>query len=103
MRPLPPDLTTERSFDSQATWAIDVLGLFLTCHSLVFVQPGTLQTFGRLVQGSTICTEVRPNSVVAEISKRRILQNDFDNWYLFNPTSGCSHGLTMITITHHIE
>ena len=25
------DLTTERSFDSQATWVIDVLGSFSTC------------------------------------------------------------------------
>ena len=32
------DLTTERSFDSQATW---VVGIFVTYHLRVFVQPGT--------------------------------------------------------------
>ena len=35
------DLTTERSFNSQATWVIDVLGLFLTCYPWVFVETGT--------------------------------------------------------------
>ena len=35
------DLTTERSFDSQATWVIGVLDLFLACCSWVFVRPGT--------------------------------------------------------------
>ena len=36
------DLTTERSFDSQGTWVIDVLGLsFLRCYPNVFVHPST--------------------------------------------------------------
>ena len=34
-------LTTECSFDSQATWVIAVLGLFLTCYVWVFEQPST--------------------------------------------------------------
>ena len=36
------DLTTERSIDVPAMWVIDVMCLsyFLTCYSLVFVQPG---------------------------------------------------------------
>ena len=33
------DLTTERSFGSQATWVIDVLGVFF-CYPWVFEQPG---------------------------------------------------------------
>ena len=35
------DLTAERSFDSQATRAINVLDFLLTCSPLVLVQPGT--------------------------------------------------------------
>ena len=35
------DLTIERFFDSQATWVVHVLGLFLKRYPLVFVQPGT--------------------------------------------------------------
>ena len=35
------DLTTERYFESQATWVINVLGLFLTYCTWVLVQPGT--------------------------------------------------------------
>ena len=35
------DLATERSLDLQDTWLIYVLGLFLTCCLLVFVQPDT--------------------------------------------------------------
>ena len=35
-------LATERSFDKQTTWVIDVLGLLLlTCYPWVFVEPGT--------------------------------------------------------------
>ena len=34
------DLTTGRSFDSQATWVIDVIGLFfLKCYPWLLVQP----------------------------------------------------------------
>ena len=35
------DLTTERSFYSQATCVIDVLGLFFTYYQGVFEQPDT--------------------------------------------------------------
>ena len=35
------DLTTERSFGSQTTCGIGVLGLFLTSYPWVFVQPGS--------------------------------------------------------------
>ena len=34
MRPQVPDLTTERSFDSQGTWVIVVLGLFFHMLSI---------------------------------------------------------------------
>ena len=35
------DSTTERNVDSQATWVIYILCLFLTCYPWVFFQPGT--------------------------------------------------------------
>ena len=36
------DIATEHSFDSKATWVIDVFGLFfVTCYPLVIVQPDT--------------------------------------------------------------
>ena len=35
------DLTTECSFVSQATWVIDVLGLFFDILSTSVLQPGT--------------------------------------------------------------
>ena len=35
----PHDLTTERSFDSQATGSLMCLGSFVTFYILVFVQP----------------------------------------------------------------
>ena len=35
------DLKTKYSFDPQATWVIDVIGFFMTCHPWVFIQPGT--------------------------------------------------------------
>ena len=35
------DPTTERSFDSQVTWVIDVLCLFLICCPWLFIQPST--------------------------------------------------------------
>ena len=36
-------LKTERSFESQGMWVIDVLGLlFVTCYPLVFVKRGGL-------------------------------------------------------------
>ena len=50
------DLTTERSFDSQATCVIDVLGLFFTYYQWVFEQPD-MQTSDRLVQELNVCTK----------------------------------------------
>ena len=44
------DLTTERSFDSQATWVIDVLGLFFDMLSMVVLKTRHWQMSGRLVQ-----------------------------------------------------
>ena len=36
------DLTTERSFYSQATWgSVMCLAYLLTCYPCVFIQPGT--------------------------------------------------------------
>ena len=36
------NLTTERSFESQATWVIDIVCfMFWTCYPWVFLQPGT--------------------------------------------------------------
>ena len=37
------DLTTESKFDSQATWIIVMLGLFLTCYPWVFVKLGKVR------------------------------------------------------------
>ena len=42
MRPQVPDLTTERSFDSHATWFIGVLGLFFDMLSMGVVDYRTL-------------------------------------------------------------
>ena len=51
------DLTTERSFDSQSTRAIDVLGLFFDILFMGVCTTGHRQTSGRLVvQELTICT-----------------------------------------------
>ena len=44
------DLTTERSFDSQATWVIDMLGLFFDMLSMDVCTIRHRQTSGRLVQ-----------------------------------------------------
>ena len=44
------DLTTERSFDSQATLVIDVLGLFFDMLSMTVCINKHWQTSGRLVQ-----------------------------------------------------
>ena len=60
------DLKTERSFSSQATWVIDVLGLFFDMLSMgVFKENRLWQTSGRLVQELNVCT-------VVLISKRHI-------------------------------
>ena len=50
------DLTIEHSFDSQATWIIDVLGLFFDMLPIGVCTTGHLQTSGRLVQELNICT-----------------------------------------------
>ena len=45
-----PDLTTERRFDSHATWFIGVLGLFFEMLSMEVYATRPCQTSGRLVQ-----------------------------------------------------
>ena len=50
------DLTTERSFDSQATWVIDVLDLFHDMLSMNVCATRHWHTFGRLVQELNVCT-----------------------------------------------
>ena len=51
------DLTTERSFDSPATWAIDWLGSFhFDMLSMIVGTTRHWQTFGRLVEEVGICT-----------------------------------------------
>ena len=52
------DLTTDRSFDLQATWLIDVLGLFLDMLSMDVCTTRQWQTSGRLVQKLDACTVV---------------------------------------------
>ena len=50
------DLTTELSFDSQATWVIDVFGFLF---DMIFISVCTTrdwQTSGRLVQNLNVCT-----------------------------------------------
>ena len=49
------DLTTERIFDSQSTWVIDVLGYFLTLSMGVCITRHW-QTSGRLVQELNVST-----------------------------------------------
>ena len=48
------DLTTERSFDSQAEWVIDVLGFFTLSKGICTGRHW--QTTGRLVQEVNVCT-----------------------------------------------
>ena len=50
------DHTTERSFVSQATWVIDMLGLFLDMFSIAVCSTRHWHTFGRLVQELNACT-----------------------------------------------
>ena len=47
------DLTNERSFDSQATWVIDVLGLLFDMAVCITRH---WQTSGRLMQELNVCT-----------------------------------------------
>ena len=50
------DLTTERGFDSQATWVIDVPGLFLDMLSMGVCATRRWKMSGRLVQELNSCT-----------------------------------------------
>ena len=50
------DLTTERSFDPQATWVIDVLDVFHDMLSINVCATRHWQLFGRLVQALDGCT-----------------------------------------------
>ena len=55
------DLTTERSFDSQATWVIDVLGLFFDMLSMGVCINRHWQTSGQLVRELNVCTVPGPS------------------------------------------
>ena len=48
------DLETEGSFDSQATWVIDLLGLLLLSMGVNTTRHW--QTYGRLLQELNVCT-----------------------------------------------
>ena len=50
------DLSTECSFDSQDTWVIDVLALFLDISSMGVCTTRHWQTSGRLVHELNVCT-----------------------------------------------
>ena len=52
------DLTTECSFDAQATWVIDVLSLSIDMPSMVVCTTRHWETSGRLVQEINVCTVV---------------------------------------------
>ena len=58
------DLTTERNFDLQATWVIDVLGLVfdMLCLGVCTTRHG--QASGRMVQESNVFTYVGQSSSV---------------------------------------
>ena len=49
-------LITQRSFDSEAMWGIDVLGLFVDMLSMGVCTTTHWQTSGRLVQELNVCT-----------------------------------------------
>ena len=61
------DPTTERIFDSQATWVIDVLWYFLTL-SMGVCTTRHWQTSGRLVQELNVCniSSVKADSAINE-------------------------------------
>ena len=63
------DLTTKRRFDSQATWVINVLGLFYDMLFMVVCTSRHSHMPGRLVQELNVCT-VDP----------RHCMTDLDNW-----------------------
>ena len=56
MRPQASDVTAKRTFDSQATWVIDVLGFF-DMLSMGVCTTRHRQTSGRLVQDSIVCID----------------------------------------------
>ena len=70
------DLTTERSFDSQAMWVIDVLGLLFEMLFKGVYTTRHWQTFSRLVQGLNACTvcSVRQSSPFSAIAQHVIGQ-----------------------------
>ena len=59
------DLTTERSFDSQDTWVIDVLNLFLLVFSVLVFTTRHWQTSDRLVHELNVCTVALVAGVVS--------------------------------------
>ena len=52
------NITTEHSFNSQATWVIDVIGLFFDMISMGVWTTRHWRMFGQLVQELDICTGV---------------------------------------------
>ena len=50
------DLTTERRFDSQASWLINTFGLFFDMLAIGVFTTRHWQTSGRLVQEYNVCT-----------------------------------------------
>ena len=60
-------LETERSFDSQATWVIDVLGLLFEMLFKGVCTTRHWQTFSRLVQGLNGCTVCGVDRPVARV------------------------------------
>ena len=54
------ELTTERSFDSEDTWLIDVSGLFFDILSMDVCKARHGQTSGRLVHELNVCTVPDP-------------------------------------------
>ena len=62
------DLTTERSFDSQAPWVFGVLDLFLDILFLGLCTTRLWQTSGRLVQELNVCTVRSPEGLYKSVS-----------------------------------
>ena len=54
------DLRNDRSLKLQATWVIDVFGLFCICYPWVVFTSRHLQMSGRLVKELNICTVGKP-------------------------------------------
>ena len=56
MRPHVPDRITKRSYDSQATWVIDMIGLFLDMLSIAVCTTRHKLTSARQVQELDVST-----------------------------------------------